>query len=300
MQDDRLRLADGRRLAWLRVGDPRGRPVLHCHGGLSCRLEISFADELCRQLGLQWIAVDRPGIGGSDAAPGAGMTDFADDMAALMDALALESAAISGWSAGGPWALVCAARRPERFNQVITLAGMAPLRGQADIAALGMATDRLLFTEGATAQRLARAWLNAARHTPEALLRLATRRMLRAGPDAFALSAETPRGVAACLKQALSPGVDGTLRDYRLLRRPHWPLSGLRAPVLIWHGERDELLPFNHAERLAALVPGAHLYTLEGGHFLPHRFLERVFRTSIGVKNGSRRSRDKAGRGGLN
>ena len=44
-------------------------------------------------------------------------------------------------------------------------------------------------------------------------------------------------------------------------------LPQLQAPTLVVHGQNDRLLPVGHAERLAQLVPGAELVTLEGaGH----------------------------------
>lgn len=282
MRDDSLVLPDGRRLAFTRVGDPRGRPVIHCHGGLSCRLEIAFADDLCKRLGLQWIAVDRPGIGGSDPARKGQPDTFPADVDALITALEIDRVAISGWSAGGPWALICAARRPERFYQVLTLAGMAPLRNDGDVRRLGMATDRLLFSRGRGARALARGWLEAVRHTPVPLLRPAIARMQRAGPDGDALPANMAASVATSLHDSLRPGVAGTLRDYRLLRDADWSLADLRVPVSIWHGDSDELLPVDHAQRLAAMIPDAHLYCVpDVGHFLPQRQLESIFCTAL-------------------
>ena len=38
-----LTLPDGRRVAYLDVGDPDGTPVISCHGGLSSRLDVQSA-----------------------------------------------------------------------------------------------------------------------------------------------------------------------------------------------------------------------------------------------------------------
>src|SRR4051794_41437051 len=43
-REGRIRLADGRTLAYAEYGDPDGRPVLGCHGSPSSRLERHVED----------------------------------------------------------------------------------------------------------------------------------------------------------------------------------------------------------------------------------------------------------------
>jgi fermentation-respiration switch protein FrsA (DUF1100 family) len=50
-------------------------------------------------------------------------------------------------------------------------------------------------------------------------------------------------------------------------------LPQVKGPVFIVHGERDGLIPFEHARRLQALKPGAELLALpEAGHNDIQRF----------------------------
>lgn len=269
----------GRRLAWSETGAADGVPVLHCHGGLSCRLEITFADALCRRAGVRWIAPDRPGIGGSDAHPADSLLERARDLEALADHLGLERFAVSGWSAGGPHALACAALIPERVTRVIVMAGLAPLRGPRDIRALGMATDRFLFRVAPRSPRLAAAGLRPVRHAPFAMVHRSVATMLHAGPDGPALAPETADQTARALVEALRPGMLGTARDYQLLAGD-WGFdpASINTPVSLWHGDRDELLPLEHSRRLAATLPQAELHPCAGvGHFLPRRRLETIW-----------------------
>ena len=69
-------LADGRRVAYLEVGDPDGSPVISCHGGLSSRLDVQSAAASAAALGVRVICPDRPGIGGSDPQPGRTLKDW--------------------------------------------------------------------------------------------------------------------------------------------------------------------------------------------------------------------------------
>lgn len=267
-----------RRLAWHEVGDPSGFAIVHCHGGLSCRLETAFADRICRERGVRWITADRPGIGGSDIQPGRKLTDWADDMAALADHLQLGRFAVSGWSAGGPYALACGAQLGDRVSQVITMAGMAPLRGARDIADLGMATDRFLFRVSPGSPRLAATGLAAARRAPPALVRASVARALSNSPDAGALPQDMADRITAALTESLRLGGLGTALDYALLAGD-WGFAPARVkcPVVIWHGSEDRLLPIAHAQRLADWLPAASFRRCEGlGHFLPQRCLAEI------------------------
>src|SRR6478735_9158152 len=74
-----ITLADGRRLAYLDAGDPDGRPVLCCQGGLSSRLDVLPAWPTAEALGVRLISPDRPGIGGSEFQPARVLLDWPGD-----------------------------------------------------------------------------------------------------------------------------------------------------------------------------------------------------------------------------
>lgn len=83
-----LHLADGRALGYAEWGDPGGRAVLELHGNPGGRL-LLWDEDLLTAAGTRWITVDRPGIGLSDPRPARRVTDWADDVAELTDALGL-------------------------------------------------------------------------------------------------------------------------------------------------------------------------------------------------------------------
>ncbi len=61
------------------------------------------------------------------------------------------------------------------------------------------------------------------------------------------------------------PWVPGAALRYPL-RTDHW-LPKVKGPVLLAHGDRDRLIPFEHSEQLAALAPQARLLRVAGaGH----------------------------------
>ncbi len=113
-----LTLSDGRNLAYAEFGDAHGRPVFFLHGQPGNRLFRHPDDGIASSLGIRLITVDRPGYGPSDFQPRRRLLDWPHDVGALADALGLDRFAVLGFSAGGPYAAVCACRIPHRITRV--------------------------------------------------------------------------------------------------------------------------------------------------------------------------------------
>jgi pimeloyl-ACP methyl ester carboxylesterase len=72
----------------------------------------------------------------------------------------------------------------------------------------------------------------------------------------------------AMFTAALAKGPRGVVDDYRAIAQPwHVDLSSIRAPVTIFHGDVDPMVPLSHAEALANAIPNAKLIVWPGaGH----------------------------------
>lgn len=79
---------------------------------------------------MRLISFDRPGYGGSERLPGRRVADVAADVAAIADAMGLDTFAVVGRSGGGPHSLACAALLPDRVTRVAVLVGLAPRDAQ--------------------------------------------------------------------------------------------------------------------------------------------------------------------------
>src|SRR6185503_21040127 len=88
---------DGRTLAYLEVGDPHGRLVIHNHGGPSSRLEARFFASAASKHRLRLVCVDRPGIGRSSPQTSRTYAGSADDMTTIADALGHRDFGVTGW-----------------------------------------------------------------------------------------------------------------------------------------------------------------------------------------------------------
>ena len=116
--------------AVLSVAGRTGDPVLFVHGNVSSSLfwqpTMLALPEGCRPL-----AVDLRGFGDSDPEPvdaTRGLGDYADDLAAVIEALGLPSVHLVGWSMGGGVVLQYLAERPgaHRTASVTLVAPVSP------------------------------------------------------------------------------------------------------------------------------------------------------------------------------
>lgn len=67
---------------------------------------------------------------------------------------------------------------------------------------------------------------------------------------------------------ALRPGIRAAVQELAVTKRPWpFPLSEVKTPVHLWHGERDRNAPIAFARRLAAELPDATLHVSQSsGH----------------------------------
>ena len=259
-----------------RFGRDGGWPLIWCHGGLSCGADAALFDKAAHRHGADIIAIDRPGIGRSGPKRVATVASWSSVVGQVADGLHLDEFAVAGWSAGGPYALACAAAMPERVRQAATLAGMAPLEGFRDVARLGLWADVVLIPAASRQPRIASALLRLARLLPDRyfaweILRSAGTR------DRDALQ-DSVSDLVLAVHEATDAGVRGTVDDYRRFGGPWgFDLHTIEQPVTIWHGRQDTLAPIGHAERLHNSLKNSTLRIVAStGHYLPAVIPEQV------------------------
>ena len=278
MSDDALTLPDRRTLGYARYGDPGGTPVVYHHGGLSCRLDAAFADARCRERGVMLIAPDRPGTGTSSRRPGMRIADVADDTVALVDALGLERVALLGWSAGGPYALACAHRLGGRVRAVATVGGAGPLNTAELVCGLGLDADRVLFTLARAAPLLARVPLTLALAMPREVLASRVMGAFDSAADRAAAAALGVDELVGWFREAARQGTAGIVDDYRALTCPWgFALEEVHAPVILWQGAEDRVVPLEETRRLDARLPASEVRIVpQAGHLLLREHLDAV------------------------
>ena len=266
-----LRTPDGRDLDVLVDGPDGGVPLLFHHGTPGSVVPVRALQRAAAARGLRLVTWSRPGYGSSTRRPGRSVVDDTDDVAALLDHLGADRCLVAGWSGGGPHALASAARLPARVAGVLCIAGVAPWDAEGLTFLEGMGEQNVdEFGRAVAGEEPLRGYLEAEAEglrdaDPAALVAgLAT---LLPPVDRAALTDEYGEDMAAGMREALRPGVDGWLDDDLAFVRPWgFDLGEVRVPTAVWQGSEDLMVPYAHGGWLVEHLPdvSSHLLTGEG------------------------------------
>jgi pimeloyl-ACP methyl ester carboxylesterase len=283
-----LKLSSGRLLSYAEWGRSGGTPVIHMHGMPGSRIERQANPRLYARLGIRMITPDRPGYGDSDLNREGTLLDWAADVEELAERLELPRFGITALSGGGIYALACAARFPERLTGVVVtgcpspLVGRRALRKMTYLNRVGIRVAQrapILLELGATLLS------GVLRRYPQFFLNQMNRD--KAGADRELLARPAIRRASiATLREAITHGTWGYVDDIRLLGAP-WGFdpASIRAPVQLWHGDMDTVIPVHHAFLLAERIPHSTLHLVPGeGHMLLWNHLEEILREAVGVE----------------
>ncbi len=292
-----LRLPDGRTLAFTFSGAPEGPPVVYFHGAPGSRLEGGrdsiFATELA-DAGIRVVAFDRPGYGGSSPRPDRRVIDIADDVLELLDHLAIERAALIGWSTGGPHALASGARHSDRVSAIGVIAGFAPILDQNVEGAGERELLELARTDQARLRHEVTSVAAIMREDPLAATMELLAGTLTDDDLLFAADPAVTGVMIASLREAARLDLAGYADDLIALR-DDWgfALADVTAPVSILHGHNDLLVPVAHGRYLASHLNASydepeegHLSVLRG---FVHLATTLATTTNDGIWHESRR-----------
>jgi pimeloyl-ACP methyl ester carboxylesterase len=270
MTDHRLTLPSGRCLSYAEFGASTGVPVIYCHGFPGSRLEAAIADAVASSRGARLIAVDRPGFGLSDCCPGRTILAWADDVREMADRLELDRFSVLGVSGGAPYALACAFKLTRRIRSTAIVSGLGPPESVSDTSPTSTSGFGLRLARKMpwAIPLLSSALAVMARHASPLLLALLSARAGRL--DRRTLNDTEFRSVLAeSLREAFRSGARCAVTDLKLLSAPWgFDLDRLHAPVQIWHGERDRVVPAAMGRCLERALPTCRaIYLEEHGHY---------------------------------
>ncbi|MTD16228.1 alpha/beta fold hydrolase [Nakamurella sp. YIM 132087] len=207
------------------------------------------------------IAPDLRGSGGTPSGPdGHRIADLADDVAAILDDIAVETAHVVGFSMGGLVAQAFAVRHPGRLRRLVLASTYAVMNPQSRMF-LDAVRDVVVSTGSMRAvYPLVCPWL-------------------------FSLEFQADPANAAWFETPADDGESpsGWLAQYAAQREFDGTpdLAGISAPTLVLHGAADALVAGSDALALVEGIPGAGLRAFAGaGHLinleLPGEFLGEV------------------------
>lgn len=262
----RVTAPDGREVAFAVWGDPAGFPVLALHGTPGCRLQRWPDEEVYRGLGVCVVTHDRAGYGRSSRRPGRRVVDEVDDVRLIADELGFERFGVTGGSGGGPHALACAARLPDRVPRAVCAVGITPYGPP------GLAPDAWLAGMDPENVREFRLALEGEEALVPDLERAQAKMEARVAVDPssvlddFDLSdsdraqlarPEIVQIIRESTAESAVNGVYGWADDDLAFTQPWgFDVSEITVPVLVRYGSTDVLVPRAHGDWLAAHVPG--------------------------------------------
>ncbi|MDB4882290.1 MAG: putative hydrolase [Gemmatimonadetes bacterium] len=196
------------------------------------------------------IAPDLRGFGGSTVSGPYTIDQYADDLAAFLDALGIERAAVCGLSMGGYIALALLRRHRTRVRALI----LADTRATADTAEVRENRGRLIAL--------------IEEHGVEALAARQLRPTL--GRSTFEHNPQLVESVRRMMAAAPAEGAIGGLRAMAARSDSSAMLSAIDVPTLVVGGAEDSFTPPEELQALAAAIPRSRFELLERcGHVCP-------------------------------
>jgi pimeloyl-ACP methyl ester carboxylesterase len=273
-----------------------GQPVLVVHGaGGGFDQGIAFGSPLAER-GFRVVAMSRFGYLRTPLPAVATAAAQADAHACLLDALALERAAVVGISAGAPSAIELALRHPERVSALVLVVPAAFVPRSDGSPSVRTPPGVLELFD--TALRSDFLFWAIRRAAPS----LMTRALLGTRPELVASATASERARVAAILDSILPVSErrvGLLNDALVtsrLERP--PLETISVPTLAISAADDLYGTYDSAQYSAAHIPGARFVGYaDGGHvFVGHaaevtaemaEFLRRPQRIQAGSEAAS-------------
>lgn len=259
-----MTLRDGRRLSYALCGHPRGKPLFVMHNTPGSRRIGQLMHQMGRDHRARIITPDRPGYGFSDLRHPFTVLNWPGDVLELALHLGIDDFGVLGIVGGGPYALACAYRMPERVTRVAILAGVT-----------SVTMDNRHQTRRA---RFENHLLRLALHLPARVLNLSRPYLMRTlvGTRSKAIDA-LARSSALITHDDAQIVIDDRIEAFRsspagyyadrLIQREPWNINPrvITTPVHLWYSEEDDLIAPDTGRWLAAQLPNARARFFHGG-----------------------------------
>lgn len=299
-------LKDGRRLSYIEHPKTKSLPnkratdssyqshseqqtIILLHNLMGSGLELPpVANQILDKENIRVIVPERPGYGDSDSHSNRSHRDWVDDIRQLLDHLQIDKVKVLAHSIGGVYALAMAEFIPERIERVGMVNAMTrkeDLLSCQKVPTLISAINRSLkfapfliepilkMAIGKDIEHFYSQQLNYIRPTVEG----------RAA-DINLLKTSLYRNYAiANLKRSVKQGVNIWAEELKLsFAETDFSITNTKTEYLFWHGEHDDVIPIEAAERLAGSVNTTRFNRMDcETHFLFARQITKVIKELV-------------------
>ena len=274
-----LELSDGRRLCYAEYGDSNRTPIFVFYGNPGSRLFWGVIPGSPILPNVRLIAPDRPGYGQTDFVEGVTtIENWPNDIVALADSLSIDKFAIFAPSGGGPFALSCAWKIPDRLTSVGIFASVGPLNPETekDLAA----PIRMMWTKAPKLPKLFKLQMKMAALLARKFTKLYIKMILKEFSE-FDRKVYERLKIAELIRPDRNEGYRqrGIGTWYDMLLPSNWPipLNEIKAKVFIWWGEEDMSVPLSMGQYMAEKIPNCEATFIKGvGHFWIFEHLDEM------------------------
>lgn len=281
-----LLLPGGRTLAYRQFGDLDGRPVILMPSSLRSSLGWPPENQAAEDLGIRLIVPERPGIGFSDPDPRMTAQSVAEDTVRLVDSLGLKTVALSARSSGAPFGLATAALMGNRVSRLVLAAPRLDVPHGS-----GNRPSMLDYFFGGLRRH---PWLL---KSSVAILRAkVSRRIMRQLALHFFEKSPIDHALLQSNDAVMENSVDAAIESFwvsheGLFRESQLyldgiglDLTGLTAPIDVWQGGEDGIIPVDETKAQMAfhgVTPADHHVLGGEGHLFVVNYYEDLLKAAI-------------------
>ena len=260
--DNIIQLSDGYKMCYAEFGEPKGEPVFMFHGNPGVRFSWDLYPGSPFLENIRIIAPDRPGYGQTEFKKNA-LEKWPKDVAELADHLGISKFHLFAPSGGGPYALACAWKIPERIKSIGLFGSVGPFTKESGFGVnkplriLWSLSNQLFFLVKFQNKLMAKK----ARKDPFKLFK-AIRDLELSGYDKKIATKKQIENIFIKVfpESYLQNGI-GSAYDVTLPKNWNIPLSQIKSKVILWQAEED-FLTGNMTKYIADKLPNSELIIL--------------------------------------
>lgn len=266
-EENILQLSDGKRMCFAEYGKPDGIPVLLFHGNPGVRFSWGLYPGFPYLDNIRIIAPDRPGYGKTDYKKSA-LEKWPGDILELLMYLGIEKVHLFAPSGGGPYALACAWKIPERLLSVGLFGNVGPYYNES-ITGVNKPLQllwRIANPLFGLVRLQNRAIAKMARKNPLKLAEKISDLELAEKDKVIAEKPEIQQVFATVFPESYFQNGIGSAYDVTMPKNWKIPLHEIQKKITIWQAE-DDCLTGNMAENTSKQLPNSDLIKIpESGH----------------------------------
>lgn len=200
--------------------------------------DVTIAEKMNARI----ITTDRPGFGFSDPQRARTFLDWADDIEELAGHLGIERFGVIGFSGGGPYALACAYKMPDRVTAVSLISSLSPPDSRRSRRKPPMMI-RLLFSFSRKAPRalpfIVNPLVSKVRRSFDSIYDGFGKYLPECDRKIF-LDPSVKNVFKESLSEAFRQGSHGFLTELSMQNRPWgFDIDQIRQKIYVWHGSLD-------------------------------------------------------------